>query len=85
MLHNLGGGQEQVAFPVPELFLFQSGPAYVKTFLSVLRNVFKEETAEYVLALIHSLLAGMRPALLLGGGRGGEGVARFFCTVLACS
>lgn len=36
--------------------LEESGPAYVKTFLSVLRNVFKEETTEYVLAVIHSLL-----------------------------
>eukprot|EP00271_Cylindrocystis_brebissonii_P000720 TRINITY_DN10943_c0_g1_i2.p1 TRINITY_DN10943_c0_g1~~TRINITY_DN10943_c0_g1_i2.p1 ORF type:complete len:469 (+),score=141.03 TRINITY_DN10943_c0_g1_i2:158-1564(+) len=37
--------------------LEDDGPAYVKTFVSVLRNVSKDETVEYTLALIDELLA----------------------------
>ena len=36
----------------------QNGVAYVHTFLNVLRNVYKEETVEYTIALLHELLSG---------------------------
>lgn len=36
----------------------QDGPAYVRVFVSVLRNIFKEETVEYVLALTSEMLTG---------------------------
>ncbi|KAA8538814.1 hypothetical protein F0562_025506 [Nyssa sinensis] len=32
------------------------GPAYVRVFVSILRDIFKEETVEYVLALIDEML-----------------------------
>ncbi|KAF5194095.1 V-type proton atpase subunit h, partial [Thalictrum thalictroides] len=32
------------------------GPAYVRVFLNILRDIFKEETVEYVLALIDEML-----------------------------
>lgn len=35
----------------------EDGPAYIKTFVAVLRNVSKEETLEYTLALIDEQLA----------------------------
>lgn len=38
--------------------LLQDGPAYVRVFVSILRDIFKEETIEYVLALIDEMLAG---------------------------
>lgn len=38
--------------------LWQDGPAYVRVFVHVLRDIFKEETVEYVLALIDEMLTG---------------------------
>ncbi len=38
--------------------LLQAGPANCEAFLNVLRNVAKEETVQYVLALIDDMLAG---------------------------
>lgn len=37
---------------------WQDGPAYVLVFVSILRDIFKEETVEYVLALIDEMLTG---------------------------
>lgn len=36
--------------------LDDDGPAYVKVFVSILRDIFKEETVEYVLALMDEML-----------------------------
>ncbi|XP_022983770.1 V-type proton ATPase subunit H-like [Cucurbita maxima] len=36
--------------------LDDDGPAYVRLFVSILRDIFKEETVEYVLALIDEML-----------------------------
>ncbi|KAF5199206.1 V-type proton atpase subunit h [Thalictrum thalictroides] len=36
--------------------LDDDGPAYVRVFLNILRDIFKEETVEYVLALIDEML-----------------------------
>ncbi|KAK2998502.1 hypothetical protein RJ639_004062, partial [Escallonia herrerae] len=36
--------------------LDDDGPAYVRVFVSILRNIFKEETVEYVLALVDEVL-----------------------------
>ena len=36
----------------------QNGPAYCEAFLTVLRNVTKEEAVQYMLALIDDMLAG---------------------------
>jgi len=38
--------------------LDEDGPAYVHLFVSILRDIFKEETVEYVLALIYEMLSG---------------------------
>jgi V-type H+-transporting ATPase subunit H len=38
--------------------LRQDGPAYVDTLLTVLRNVTKEETVQYVLALLDDIVTG---------------------------
>ena len=38
--------------------LLQDGPAYVHLFVTILRDIFKEETVEYVLALIYEMLSG---------------------------
>ncbi|KAH7538451.1 hypothetical protein FEM48_Zijuj03G0200700 [Ziziphus jujuba var. spinosa] len=38
--------------------LDDDGPAYVRVFVSILRDIFKEETIEYVLALIDEMLTG---------------------------
>ncbi|CAB4302210.1 unnamed protein product [Prunus armeniaca] len=37
--------------------LDDDGPAYVQVFVGILRDIFKEETVEYVLALIDEMLA----------------------------
>ncbi|EXB29137.1 V-type proton ATPase subunit H [Morus notabilis] len=37
--------------------LDDNGPAYVRVFVSILRDIFKEETVEYILALIDEMLA----------------------------
>ncbi|CAA0837123.1 V-type proton ATPase subunit H [Striga hermonthica] len=37
--------------------LDDDGPAYVRVFVSILRDIFKEETVEYVLALIDEMLS----------------------------
>ncbi|KAH6757515.1 vacuolar ATP synthase subunit H family protein [Perilla frutescens var. hirtella] len=36
--------------------LDDDGPAYIRVFVSILRDIFKEETVEYVLALIDEML-----------------------------
>ncbi|XWS42852.1 hypothetical protein CRYUN_Cryun16bG0050100 [Craigia yunnanensis] len=36
--------------------LDDDGPAYVRVFVSILRDIFKEETVEYVMALIDEML-----------------------------
>ncbi|KAK2977293.1 hypothetical protein RJ640_013058 [Escallonia rubra] len=36
--------------------LDDDGPAYARVFVSILRNIFKEETVEYVLALVDEVL-----------------------------
>ncbi|CAL5086283.1 unnamed protein product [Urochloa decumbens] len=50
--------------------LEEDGPAYVRVFLNILRSISKEETVEYVLALIDEMLATnpKRAALLLWKG-----------------
>ena len=40
------------------MFVLQDGPAYVHLFVTILRDIFKEETVEYVLALIYEMLSG---------------------------
>lgn len=40
------------------ILLWQDGPAYVHVFVRVLCDIHKEETVEYVLALIDEMLAG---------------------------
>ena len=39
----------------------QAGPSYAEAFLTVLRNVTKEDTVQYVLAVLDQLLAGSLP------------------------
>ncbi len=39
----------------------QAGPSYAEAFLTVLRNVTKEDTVQYVLAVLDQLLAGIAP------------------------
>ncbi|CAL5422064.1 unnamed protein product [Camellia sinensis] len=41
--------------PLPDAEIID-GPAYVRVFVSILRDIFKEETVEYVLALIDEML-----------------------------
>ena len=41
----------------------QAGPSYTEAFLTVLRNVTKEDTVQYVLALLDQLLAGALSSL----------------------
>ena len=38
--------------------LLQDGPSYIRVLVSILRDIFKEETVEYVLALIDEMLTG---------------------------
>ncbi|KAI8537479.1 hypothetical protein RHMOL_Rhmol09G0026500 [Rhododendron molle] len=38
------------------VLLDDDGPAYVRVFITILRDIFKEETVEYVLALIDEML-----------------------------
>ncbi|KAH9771350.1 V-type proton ATPase subunit H [Citrus sinensis] len=38
--------------------LDDDGPSYVRVFVSILRDIYKEETVEYVLALIDEMLTG---------------------------
>ncbi|CAN7032321.1 unnamed protein product [Brassica rapa subsp. trilocularis] len=37
--------------------LNEDGPAYVQLFVTILRDIFKEETVEYVLALVYEMLS----------------------------
>ncbi|KAJ6815572.1 putative V-type proton ATPase subunit H [Iris pallida] len=46
--------------------LDDDGPAYVNVFMSILRDVFKEETVDYVIALIDDMLTGWRKLLWEG-------------------
>lgn len=41
-----------------DIVVWQDGPSYVRVFVRVLRDIFKEDTVEYVLALIDEMLAG---------------------------
>ncbi len=41
--------------------IMQAGPSYAEAFLTVLRNVTKEDTVQYVLAVLDQLLAGTLP------------------------
>ena len=43
---------------LPAPWLLQAGPSYAEAFLTVLRNVTKEDTVQYVLALLDDLLQG---------------------------
>ena len=45
--------------PTDSVFELKAGPAYAEAFLSVLRNVTKEDTVQYVLALLDDMLTGM--------------------------
>ena len=47
--------QQRCSTPVLHM---QNGPAYCEAFLTVLRNVTKEEAVQYMLALIDDMLAG---------------------------
>lgn len=38
--------------------MLQDGPSYVRVFIRILRDIFKDDTVEYVLALIDEMLAG---------------------------
>lgn len=38
--------------------MWQDGPSYVRVFIRILRDIFKDDTVEYVLALIDEMLAG---------------------------
>ncbi|KAF6146294.1 hypothetical protein GIB67_008178 [Kingdonia uniflora] len=40
------------------ILLDDDGPAYIRVFVNILRNIIKEETVEYVLALIDEMLTG---------------------------
>ncbi|KAK7318249.1 hypothetical protein RJT34_02948 [Clitoria ternatea] len=48
------------------VLLKNDGPAYVRVFVRVLRDIFKEDTVEYVLALIDEMLAELltRPIMI---------------------
>ena len=55
----LGRRRRCTAPPVtPIIPLLQSGPSYIEAFLTVLKNVTKDETVQYVLALLEEMLAG---------------------------
>lgn len=41
------------------LLLLQSGASYMEAFLTVLKNVTKDETVQYVLAMVEELLTGI--------------------------
>lgn len=44
--------------PCPAGAAPQAGPSYIEAFLTVLKNVTKDETVQYVLALLEQMLAG---------------------------
>ncbi|KAG6404707.1 hypothetical protein SASPL_136960 [Salvia splendens] len=44
-------------YSVHNRHLFQDGPAYIRVFVSILRDISKEETLEYVLALFDEILS----------------------------
>lgn len=41
-----------------DAYFLQDGPAYIHVFVTILRDIFKDETVEYVLALIDEILTG---------------------------
>ncbi|KAM7273178.1 hypothetical protein ACFE04_027842 [Oxalis oulophora] len=45
-------------------FSWADGPAYVHVFVSILRDIFKEETVEYILALIDEMLTAWHTKLI---------------------
>uniref|UniRef100_M8C4U3 V-type proton ATPase subunit H n=1 Tax=Aegilops tauschii TaxID=37682 RepID=M8C4U3_AEGTA len=56
--------------------LDEDGPSYVRVFLNILRSISKEETVEYVLALIDEMLAAnpKRAALFYDNSLSGEDI-----------
>uniref|UniRef100_I1QBF1 V-type proton ATPase subunit H n=1 Tax=Oryza glaberrima TaxID=4538 RepID=I1QBF1_ORYGL len=56
--------------------LDEDGPSYVRVFLNILRNISKEDTVEYVLALIDEMLAvnPKRAALFYDNSLSGEDI-----------
>ena len=44
-----------------ELLTGATGAAYAASFLTVLRNISKEDTVQYALALVHQFLEGSLP------------------------
>jgi hypothetical protein len=55
---SLLGWHERVHTVQATCLCLQSGPSYVEAFLTVLKNVTKDETVQYVLALVEEMLAG---------------------------
>ncbi len=43
---------------MPDRMVMQAGPAYVEAFMTVLRNVTKPDTVQYVLALLIKMVQG---------------------------
>ena len=41
------------------LVVLQNGVAYVKVFVGILRDISKQETVEYMLAMVDEMLTGM--------------------------
>eukprot|EP00850_Spirogloea_muscicola_P005334 SM000024S07796 [mRNA] locus=s24:490867:493516:- [translate_table: standard] len=71
---------------VQAALLAEDGLAYVRTFLAVLRNVTKEETVEYALALVEDVLANSpkHAALFHDPALAGEDVYGPFLRLLSC-
>ena len=44
------------------MFHLQEGPAYTEAFLTVLRQVSKEEVVQYILALLDDMITGGDPS-----------------------
>jgi V-type H+-transporting ATPase subunit H len=64
--------------------LDEDGPSYVRVFLNILRNISKEDTVEYVLALIDEMLAvnPKRAALFYDNSLSGEDIYDPFLRLL---
>lgn len=46
------------SMPTEDLACLQEGPAYTEAFLTVLRQVSKEEVVQYILALLDDMITG---------------------------
>ena len=56
---NISSTVKTYKLPIFSDFLFlQEGPDYVRVFVNILRNINKDDTVEYVLALIDEMLTG---------------------------